>query len=186
MPGTAGIIISNGPAEGTGGVHVVGEGFVLMATTLNALASVMIRRYRKGVNSFILTSFQFIIGAVVLIVFGLSIAGRPLALTAKGCLMILYGSFISATSFSIWTSMLQRCHANEFSVYKLFIPICGSLLSVLVLGEAFTLNMAVGLALVLLGSFILKKKKSRSKDSLHQSKGKNCHRRQGLGYGAEI
>lgn len=157
--GTAGIIISNGPAEATGGVHVVGEGFVLMATTLNALASVLIRKYGKGENSFILTAFQFIIGATVLIVLGFAIAGRPLALTAKGCLMILYGSFISATSFSIWTSVLQHYHANEFSVYKLFIPIFGSLLSVLVLGEPFTLNMAIGLALVLLGSFILNKKK---------------------------
>ena len=157
--GTLGIIISNGPAENTGGIRFVGEGFVLIATTLNALASVMIRKYGKGINSFILTSFQFMIGAVVLILLGLAIAGRPLALTPKACLMILYGAFISATSFSIWTSVLQRYHANEFGVYKLFIPIFGSLLSVLVLDEAFTLNMAVGLALVLFGSFILNKKK---------------------------
>lgn len=157
--GTAGIIISNGPAEGTGGVRFSGEGFVLIATTLNALASVMIRKYGKGENSFILTSFQFIIGAVVLILLGRALAARPLVLTAKGCVMILYGAFISATSFSMWTWVLQHYHANEFGVYKLFIPIFGSLLSVLVLGEAFTLNMAVGLALVLLGSFILNKKK---------------------------
>ena len=158
--GTMGILISKGAGESAGGgFHVAGEGFVLMATTLNALASVLIRKYGKGENSFILTAFQFIIGATVLIVLGFAIAGRPLALTAKGCLMILYGSFISATSFSIWTSVLQRYHANEFSVYKLFIPIFGSLLSVLVLDEPFTLNMAIGLALVLLGSFILNRKK---------------------------
>ena len=54
---------------------------------------------------------------------------------------------------------MQHYNANEFGVYKLFIPIFGSLLSVLVLGEPFTLNMAIGLALVLLGSFILNKKK---------------------------
>lgn len=158
--GTAGIIISNGPAEGaSGGVRFAGEGFVLIATTLNALASVMIRKYGKGENSFILTAFQFMIGAVVLILLGHTLAGRPLALTPKGCLMILYGAFISATSFSIWTSVLQHYHANEFGVYKLFIPIFGSLLSVIVLDEAFTLNMAAGLALVLFGSFILNKKK---------------------------
>ena len=156
--GTAGIIISNGPAEGTGGVQFDGEGFVLIATTLNALASVMIRKYGKGENSFILTSFQFMIGATVLILLGLAMAGRPLALTPKSCLMICYGAFISATSFSMWTWVLQHYNANEFGVYKLFIPIFGSLLSVLVLDEPFTLNMAAGLALVLFGSFILNKK----------------------------
>lgn len=156
--GTLGIIISNGPAEDTGGVHFVGEGFVLIATTLNALASVMIRKYGKGENSFILTSFQFMIGATVLILLGLAMAGRPLALTPKSCLMICYGAFISATSFSMWTWVLQHYNANEFGVYKLFIPIFGSLLSVLVLDEPFTLNMAAGLVLVLFGSFILNKK----------------------------
>lgn len=158
--GTMGIVISKGAGESAGGgFHPAGEGFVLMATALNALASVVIRKYGKGENSFILTAFQFIIGATVLIVLGFAVAGRPLALTAKGCLMILYGSFISATSFSIWTWVMQHYNANEFGVYKLFIPIFGSLLSVLVLGEPFTLNMAIGLALVLLGSFILNKKK---------------------------
>lgn len=45
--------------------------------------------------------------------------------------------------------------ANEMGMYKLFIPIFGSVLSVLILGESFTRNLFVGLVLVIIGSLVL-------------------------------
>lgn len=157
--GTLGIFITNYTGESlSGSLRFSGEGFILIATSFNALASVMLRKYGKGENPFVVTSFQFILGSLLLIVLGIALTGGFLALTPKGMVMILYGSFISACAFSIWTWVLQQYSANEFGVYKLFIPIFGSLFSVLALGEAFTVNMAAGLALVLLGSLILNKK----------------------------
>ncbi len=157
--GTLGIFITNYTGERlSGSLRFSGEGFILIATFFNALASVMLRKYGKGENPFVVTSIQFILGSLLLIVLGIALTGGFLALTPKGMVMILYGSFISACAFSIWTWVLQQYSANEFGVYKLFIPIFGSLFSVLALGEAFTVNMAAGLALVLLGSLILNKK----------------------------
>lgn len=157
--GILGIFITNYTGESlSGSLRFSGEGFILIATFFNALASVMLRKYGKGENPFVVTSFQFILGSLLLIVLGIALTGGFLALTPKGMVMILYGSFISACAFSIWTWVLQQYSANEFGVYKLFIPIFGSLFSVLALGEAFTVNMAAGLALVLLGSLILNKK----------------------------
>lgn len=157
--GTLGIFITNYTGESlSGSLRFSGEGFILLATFFNALASVMLRKYGKGENPFVVTSFQFTLGSLVLIALGIALTGGFLALTPKGMVMILYGSFISACAFSIWTWVLQQYSANEFGVYKLFIPIFGSLFSVLALGEAFTVNMAAGLALVLLGSLILNKK----------------------------
>ena len=157
--GILGIFITNYTGESlSGSLRFSGEGFILIATFFNALASVMLRKYGKGENPFVVTSFQFILGSLLLIVLGIALTGGFLALTPKGKVMILYGSFISACAFSIWTWVLQQYSANEFGVYKLFIPIFGSLFSVLALGEAFTVNMAAGLALVLLGSLILNKK----------------------------
>lgn len=40
-------------------------------------------------------------------------------------------------------------------MYKLFIPIFGSVLSDIILGESFTRNLFVGLVLVILGSLVL-------------------------------
>ena len=158
--GTLGIFITNYTGESLSGeLRFSGEGFILTATFFNALATVMLRKYGKGENPFIVTSFQFILGSLVLIVLGIALSGGFLPLTTKGMLMILYGSFISACAFSIWTWVLQQYSANEFGVYKLFIPIFGSLFSIIFLGEEFTFKLVVGLALVLLGSLILNKKK---------------------------
>ena len=158
--GTLGIFITNYTGESlSGSLRFSGEGFILIATFFNALASVMLRKYGKGENPFIVTSFQFTLGSLVLIVLRIVLSGGFLPLTTKGMLMILYGSFISACTFSIWTWILQQFSANEFGVYKLFIPIFGSLFSIIFLGEEFTFKLVVGMALVLLGSLILNKKK---------------------------
>ena len=158
--GTLGIFITNYTGESlSGSLRFSGEGFILIATFFNALASVMLRKYGKGENPLIVTSFQFILGSLLLIVLGIALSGGFLPLTTKGMVMILYGSFISACTFSIWTWILQQFSANEFGVYKLFIPIFGSLFSIIFLGEEFTFKLVVGMALVLLGSLILNKKK---------------------------
>lgn len=158
--GTLGIFITNYTGESlSGSLRFSGEGFILLATFFNALASVMLRKYGKDENPFVVTSFQFTLGSLVLIVLGIALTGGFLALTPKGIVMILYGSFISACAFSIWTWVLQQYSANEFGVYKLFIPIFGSLFSIIFLGEEFTFKLAVGMTLVLLGSRILNKKK---------------------------
>ncbi len=154
--GTAGVFITNsGSVDANSTLKLTGEGFIFISTFFNALASVLIRKYGKGQNPFLLTAYQFLIGASFLILLGLTMAERSLAFTGKSILMLLYGAFISAAAFSIWTIVMQYHSANEFGVYKLLIPIFGSILSVIFLGEVFTFRLFIGMVLVLLGSMIL-------------------------------
>lgn len=78
-----------------------------------------------------------------------------LVFTPKAVGLLLYGAFISATAYVIWNSVLKYYSVNEMGMYKLFIPIFGSILSVIILGEDFTINLLLGLILVILGSVIL-------------------------------
>lgn len=154
--GTVGVIITSmGGSNEDSGMKLTGEGFILIAQVLNALSTVLVRKYGSGQNPFLLTALPFLLGASGLIIIGLITKEAKLAFTGKGFLMLLYGSFISSTAFSIWTIVLSYHSANEFSIYKLFIPIFGSILSVIFLGEAFTLRLLIGMILVLSGSLIL-------------------------------
>ena len=72
--------------------------------------------------------------------------------------MLCYGAFISATGFTIWTSILQAHSSSEFGIYKLFVPIFGTILSILVLGEELTIYIILGLIFVLIGALVLNKK----------------------------
>ena len=70
-------------------------------------------------------------------------------------ILLAYGAFISATAYVIWNTVLKYYSANEMGMYKLFIPIFGSVLSVIILDESFTRNLLMGLVLVILGSLVL-------------------------------
>lgn len=156
--GSLGLVIINLKDAGSFHFKLTGEGFILIATTLNALASVLIRKYGRDQNSFLMTGTQFLLGATPLIIIGALTHTSLVNFDLKLFLMLSYGAFISATSFTIWTSVLQAHSASEFGIYKLFIPIFGTILSVLVLGEELTIYIILGLIFVLLGAVVLNKK----------------------------
>lgn len=156
--GSLGLLIINLKDAGSFHFKLTGEGFILIATTLNALASVLIRKYGRDQNSFLMTGTQFLLGATPLIIIGALTHTSLVNFDLKLFLMLSYGAFISATSFTIWTSVLQAHSASEFGIYKLFIPIFGTILSVLFLGEELTIYIILGLIFVLLGAVVLNKK----------------------------
>lgn len=159
--GSLGIILVNSNQKLEGGFRLTGEGFIFTSTFINALSSVLLRKYYKDSDPYILNGMALLFGSLPLIIFGKIFALNQVVFNFKAFIMLFYGAFITATSFTIWTIVLQNHSANKFGVFKLFIPIFGSILSVIVLGEVFTLRLFMGLILVLLGSLILIKDKNK-------------------------
>lgn len=154
--GTVGIIITNiGGGLSDTNFKLTGEGFIIMATTVNALCSVLVRKYGQNQNSYLLTGFQFIIGSIVLILIGITTKHGSLTFTNKGLILLIYSSILSAAAFTIWTMVLRYHSASEFGIYRLFIPIFGSILSIIFLKEQFTVYLAIGMILVLSSSIVL-------------------------------
>ena len=154
--GTLGIIVVNGGIRGMGtNFNPMGEGLILLSTFFNALSSAYVRKNGKNQNEYLVTASQFIIGSIPLIIIGKILYPQGLDFTLKAGLLLVYGAFISATAYVIWNTVLKYHSANEMGMYKLFIPIFGSVLSVIILGESFTRNLFIGLVLVILGSLVL-------------------------------
>lgn len=154
--GTFGIVIANGGFGNIGtGFTLLGEGFILIATTFNALSAVYVRKYGANQNEFFVTAAQFVIGSIPLIIIGLIMNKTNIVFTPLAIILLIYGAFISATAYVIWNTVLKYHAAGEMGMYKLFIPIFGSMLSVLILNESFTINLLIGLILVIFGSLIL-------------------------------
>ena len=154
--GTIGIIVVNGGLSGmTTEFNPMGEGLILLSTFFNALSSVYVRKNDKNQNEYLVTASQFILGSIPLIIIGKILHPQALVFTGKSILLLIYGAFISATAYVIWNTVLKYQKASEMGMYKLFIPIFGSILSVIILGEYFTFNLMMGLVLVMLGSLVL-------------------------------
>ena len=81
--GTLGIIVVNGGfANMSSEFKFIGESFILIATTFNALSSVFVRKYGASQNEMFTTASQFIIGSIILIVTGLFTKKISLNITA--------------------------------------------------------------------------------------------------------
>ena len=86
----------------------------------------------------------------------LGIAGSPV----PAMLMLLYLAFISACAYSIWSTLLKYNPVSKIAVFGFMNPVCGVLLSALLLGEtqqAFRPEALIALAFISLGIFIVNK-----------------------------
>ncbi|QQK08474.1 DMT family transporter [Miniphocaeibacter halophilus] len=154
--GFLGIIITNISSGFDFNFTLTGEGFLLIATLFGSIGQIYVKAAGKSMNPVVATSGQMLIGASILILVGRIGTSTDLIWTGKGILLFIYSGFLSSAAFVLWYSILKYNKAGEVSVYRLFIPIFGTILSALFLpGERITINIIIGLILVVIGMFVL-------------------------------
>lgn len=155
MMGMVAVCIANFSQGVSFRFSLTGEGFILIATTFNALGTLMVRKYGQNQNTYLISAFQFLFGSLWLIGIGLQKMEGSLYVTAQGLLLLGYGSFISATAFLLWYMVLKYQKAGNIGIFKLFVPIFGSLMSAAVLQEKFSVQLWIALALTIGASLFL-------------------------------
>ena len=161
--GMAGVIIVNlGKGELGDGFALLGEGFMILSAIVAALGSLANKEVARNMAPVALCGWQLTLGAVMLIALGFVMGGNLslLEIGAAGWLLLLYMSFISAAAFTLWTILLKYNPMGRITIYNFLIPVFGSILSVLVLGEemwnVYTLS---ALPLVCVGIYLVNRKK---------------------------
>jgi len=154
VAGFAGILLMNGGKEGLDTSFVFrGEGYVILASLMNATGMILAKGLTKHINPFLVTAWQMLMGSILLILWGFAgLGGGFLKFTPLALGLLLYSAFLSATAFSLWYALLSHNKAGEISLYKFMVPVSGALLSVFFIpGEGLSLYMLGALALVSLG-----------------------------------
>lgn len=158
--GTAGIIVINLDSSLFSGFNLKGDGFILISTVAYALSSVLIKRFSADTDTMLLSGWQFLFGGAVMTVIGL-LTGGSLGIAngvAPAIFMLIYLAFISACAYSIWSVLLKYNPVSKIAVFGFMNPVCGVLLSALLLGEAqqaFRIEALIALVLISLGIFIV-------------------------------
>ncbi|MDO5713592.1 MAG: DMT family transporter [Tissierellia bacterium] len=153
--GFTGILISNTTTSLDFTMTLKGEGFLLISALVGSFGMIWVKKYCKDDDPFVLTSGQMILGSMILIIVGSSKLEHPLIISSSAILLFIYACFISSTAFLLWYFLLRYHKVGEISIYRLFIPIFGALLSVIFLNDPFTINILVGMILVVIGLFVL-------------------------------
>ncbi len=135
---------------------LTGEGFMLLYGLMATLATMLAKKLGSTLNSFVMTGWNLVIGAIALFIIGLLMGGDLSVITwtpkAIGLLIILAGA--SAIPFSLWYWCAQYANLSELSVFKFIMPISGSILAV-ILGEKFTMPLLIGLVLVCISIVVM-------------------------------
>ena len=161
--GFAGVIIINLGDFG-GNFSFMGEGMVILSTIIYGTCSVLVKFLVKQESPMTITAYQLSFGGAVLIVIGFANGGHVMEYDFKSLLLLLYLAILSSVAFSIWTALLNKNEAGKVTVFGFSIPIFGSLLSSLLLGEkVITLKNFIAFICVCAGIIIINLPKSRHK-----------------------
>lgn len=145
---------------GEGKLHFAwnGEGFIVMASLAFAVGSMISKRACNRDDSVVVTGYNLFLGGAVLLGVGVGLGGGLPQVTGAGIGILCYLSILSALAFSIWTYLLKYNPVGSISFYNFVIPVSGTILSAVFLGEnVLKWNYAGALVLVTIGIFFIQK-----------------------------
>ncbi len=130
-----------------------GDGWVLAAVICYALYSALLRK-RPPVHPLSLLAATFAFGAVLLLPFYVweHVSGHPTAPSVAGMLAIGYVAlFPSCLAFMFYTRGVELIGAGSAGHFFHLMPVFGTVLAVVLLGEPFELHQAFGIVAIALG-----------------------------------
>lgn len=152
--GFGGVIVANLGAGLDLEFSWTGEGLMLGSSLTVAITTLIVKQRGQSTDPFFIASGQMLLGSIPLLAYGL-LTSSGLAFSWFGLSLIAYGAFLSGAAFTLWYSVITLHSVVEMSFYRLFIPVFGALLSIVILREALTLRIIVALLLVMSGAFLL-------------------------------
>lgn len=159
LMGFAGVVIINVMGNHVDmGFKLFGEGFMIVSALAYAMSSVLIRDFSQREDPVTLSGYQFFIGGIIMCVIGLLFGGRLDVITGQSVGILMYLAMVSAVAYSLWSVLLKYNPVSRVSVYGFMNPMCGVVLSAIILGEgqqAFGLGSLIALVLVCVGIYIV-------------------------------
>ena len=151
--GFAGVVTVNaggGPLDALPSLH--GEGFIVIAAFVLSAASIYGKYVSSRMDAMVMTGWQLAIGGLALLVGGYATGGTLGNMTPASTLLLGYLALLSAVSFTLWSLLLKYNPVGMVSVFTFLVPVFGTALSALFLGESiFEWKNLAALVLVCVG-----------------------------------
>lgn len=155
-----GVIIIFNPASIiigiTGSRDLIGICYALIAAVAWALFNVLSKKRIAYYGSYVLNFFSFLVGTFVLFLI-VVITRKPIftGITLKSLIVLLYmGIFIKALSYIFFFGAIKLTSPVTTSMVFLIKPALATILAIVLLGEKIVPNVVIGIAFVIVGSYI--------------------------------
>lgn len=164
--GFGGIVLVNA-AGLRGGLHfsLLGDGFIFLCTVASGFSQVYMKKFSASESPVLLSGWQFTFGGAVMWAFGAVCGGHMEIREPAGWAILLYLSFVSAAAYSLWATLLKHNPVSKVTVFGFLNPMCGVIISSIVLREENAFGMAgvISLLLVCIGILIVNYEKRGSR-----------------------
>lgn len=151
-----GLIIVANPFSLSDGNGVVGISLVLIASVAFGLYTALGKRKIAKIGGMAQNGISFIFGSIILLIVIL-IMGTPVigGITMDNIGLILYlGIFVTGAGYYCFVKAIQLSNPSTASIAFFIKPILAMVLAFLILHEEITINMVIGVTIVLCGSIV--------------------------------
>ncbi|MGG7147029.1 DMT family transporter [Clostridium butyricum] len=158
--GFIGVIIVNlnGQDFFASSFSIQGEGFVMLAAFILSASSIYGKKITQNQDASIITGYQLFIGGLILLLLGYISGGYLSGFTLKSTSLLIYMALLSSVAFAVWTQLLKYNKVGIISIFNFLVPVFGSLLSAIFLGEnIFDIKILISLIFVCLGIYMVYK-----------------------------
>ncbi len=146
------IAVTRNPLKSAGLVELVGVIILIGSSVSSAIGNVIVAKNKNDINPLLLASSQIFLGGSLLFLVSLIFEGIPcFNQPAIFFGTLLWLSFLSASAFSIWFTILKKgiMKVSEINMWKFIIPVSGAVLSWIILpGETPNMVSITGMFLV--------------------------------------
>lgn len=156
--GFVGVLVVNLKANGFGFSEftLLGEGFVVIAAMVLALGSIYGKSVSQSLDPIVMTAWQLVFGAAVLLAIGYLAGGQIERFTMTSSLLLAYLAVLSSLAISIWSLLLKYNRVSVITTFNFLVPVFGALLSALFLNEkVLEWRNAAALLLVCMGILLV-------------------------------
>ena len=139
----------------------LGEGSVVLAALILAAASIYGKQLSQRMDAMAMTGWQLGLGGVILVVIGGLTGGHMGMPSVEAMALLLYLAVLSSAAFTLWSLLLKHNRVSQVTIYNFTVPVFGSVLSALFLGETlWAWHYVLALVLVCLGIWLVTKETS--------------------------
>ncbi|WP_018249554.1 DMT family transporter [Orenia marismortui] len=141
---------------------LLGEGFIISSAIVSTIASVIAKNATTKISPMLVTAYQMLMGSIILFLISIfKVSPTSLNFVGFTPLLLVYLSLVSAIGFALWYTLIKYNPLGYITMYKFVVPVSGVLFSSLLLaGEAVSINIFLALLLVSLGIIIINYQKT--------------------------